>query len=270
MNKNKSKPSIAKRLSAYSTLAAATAVAGGSANAGEIVHDIPDFSVSHDSNVNLQWNMTAGSYDAVANGGTPGASGSFYILRGNIERDPSTNGGFAASQKFATYSGGSYYMATPVTEGSVTSGLNFYNQPWGLSNWAYTALPIGEAVFIGLKFEIRGATHYGWAQVTRDTSNDITLHGFGYNDTADTASVTRDTVDAVISDDVEVTDFSVSDGIATITIKGKADTDYVCKQSLILSGFTEIPGSTTTTDGSGVATFMVPATGPKRFYLVEE
>lgn len=75
-----------------------------------------------------------------------------------------------------------------------------------------------------------------------------------------------------IGGDLEVASFSVSNGTATITIKGAPNTEYTCKSSTTLSGFTEIvpTSGSTTTDSNGDATFQVDASGPKRFYVIED
>ncbi|MDE0740865.1 MAG: hypothetical protein OSB83_16855 [Planctomycetota bacterium] len=74
------------------------------------------------------------------------------------------------------------------------------------------------------------------------------------------------------ADGPEVTAFTVSGGTATISIKGDPLSDYTCKSSTTLSGFTEIipTSGSTTTDVNGNATFGVDATGPNRFYVVED
>ena len=52
-----------------------------------------------------------------------------------------------------------------------------------LGNWS-----VGQRAFAGIRFDIGGATHYGWADVTRAAANRVTLHAFGYNDAAGVAS----------------------------------------------------------------------------------
>lgn len=71
---------------------------------------------------------------------------------------------------------------------------------------------------------------------------------------------------------VEVTSFSVAAGKASISIKGRPNTIYTCKSSTTLSGFAPVvpTAGSTTTDANGVASFDVDASGPKRFYVVEE
>jgi hypothetical protein len=69
----------------------------------------------------------------------------------------------------------------------------------------------------------------------------------------------------------------VTGGKATLTIEGKANTNYVCKSTDdLLTAFAPIdttPATMTTDDngdGTGDATFDVKASAAKRFYRVEE
>ncbi len=41
--------------------------------------------------------------------------------------------------------------------------------------------------FVGLRFQITGSTHYGWARFTYDdaTTGNLTLHDFAYDDVAE-------------------------------------------------------------------------------------
>lgn len=72
--------------------------------------------------------------------------------------------------------------------------------------------------------------------------------------------------------DLEITSITVDGAIATITIQGEANTEYICKSSTSLTGFAMIATtpSPILTDGSGVATFTVAAAEARRFYVVED
>jgi len=74
--------------------------------------------------------------------------------------------------------------------------------------------------------------------------------------------------------DPAITSITVAGGIATIIMKGTDGTNYTCKSSTTLDdGFptteTTTPASPITTTG-GTATFTVPASEAKKFYVVGE
>lgn len=211
MTTKQNKTSTAKRLSAYSTIAAATAVAGGSANAAEVVTDITDITTSGSSiSAGIKFNMAGGLPTSEAGGRAAMASagdGEFFVGRGAIYQGRTVSGG-----GFATTSSYGYGVTKPQGA-AVTTGQSF-----GFSNWwaspssakaayfSYSSYSLGlgadQTGYVGIQFQIGGDTHYGWAQVTRTggsgyRSDSVTLHGFGYNDQADTASATANTVDAV-------------------------------------------------------------------------
>lgn len=63
-----------------------------------------------------------------------------------------------------------------------------------LSSKVLDYTPVGEfhdagGAFIGLQFDLSGATHYGWMEVLAD-DGDITLRRYGYEDVANTAITT--------------------------------------------------------------------------------
>ena len=80
-----------------------------------------------------------------------------------------------------------------------------------------------------------------------------------------------------VTTSLKITSIRVTGGKATLTIEGKANTNYFCKSSDdLLTAFAPIattPATVTTGDngdGSGDATFDVNASAAKRFYRVEE
>lgn len=192
------KTNSAKRLSAYSSLAAATAVAGGSANAAEVVWDISDLAVA--SGDDVLFNMVSGTAAPTTSTGvnTPSSfmlrvTGDLGIMEADTEYNVVGLSGVWAS---------SYDGVTALGSGTILPTANFvgYSSAAALgsasnSGWGFAE---GQTGFVGVKFEISGSTHYGWAQLTRDDSSDnYILHGFGYNDTAGAGSQTSDTVDLV-------------------------------------------------------------------------
>jgi len=189
MKTKTNKKSTAKRLSAYSTLAAATAVAGGSANAAEVVYNITDITATS-ANEGVVFNMDGG---AAAFGAAPAAEAEFRLTEWAIGGSSYTPAiGFVATPA-ATSS--SYPILTPLSASqSVTTGMNF-SAVSSFSNWAYAAsssgagFALGQTGFIGIKFDLNGGNYLGWAQVTRSGDGDeMTLHGFGYNDAGSYAS----------------------------------------------------------------------------------
>ncbi len=65
------------------------------------------------------------------------------------------------------------------------------------SHWAYLDWSNGQTAFAGIRFNLGGNVHYGWAQISRsqvDGIDSFTLHGFGYNDTPGAATQTVDVV----------------------------------------------------------------------------
>lgn len=186
MKTKQTKTSTAKRLNAYSTLAAATAVAGGTVNAANVYWDIAD--LSSDGSANKIWfNMPEGSA-GVSAGPIVDAEGEFRMYMGGggtsgfIGQAPGVAGGFAGS-----IDGSGYVTPTVMTSGaSVSGGLTFGAYASGGSDWAY--VPTGFDGYLGIQFEIGGETHYGWAEVL-NSAGEVTLKSFGYNTTADTAAV---------------------------------------------------------------------------------
>jgi hypothetical protein len=211
MTTKQNKTSTAKRLSAYSTIAAATAVAGGSANAAEVIIDVTDITTSSAAlTAGIMFNMAGGLPTSEAGGRAAMLSagdGEFFVGRNAIYQGRTvTGGGFATTSSYS-------YGVTKPQGATVTTGQSFgFSSWWASPNSAKAAyfsygsysygLGADQTGFVGIQFQIGGDTHYGWAQVTRTggsgyRSDSVTLHGFGYNNAADTASATTNTVDSV-------------------------------------------------------------------------
>ena len=178
----------AKRLAAYSAAAAATVMAtqDRAADAADILWDIPDVSVG--SPPGLLFNMVTGAATmatATSSNATPGSmrlignyntgaytSAYIYTPAGDI------TGAFVGSGSNATF-----LAFGEVIDGNDTFGYATYGAGPGnyanLGNWSD-----GVTGFVGIQFDLGGSTHYGWAEITRDTTAlTATLHSFGYNDT---------------------------------------------------------------------------------------
>tara|TARA_B110000908_G_scaffold51441_1_gene62754 strand:+ start:289 stop:972 length:684 start_codon:yes stop_codon:yes gene_type:complete len=196
------KTSIAKRLSAYSTVAAATAVAAGSANAAEVIYDITDLTsgtFAEGTSV-MAFHMTDGSAFNGLGDANPASEGDFALFTSAVRGFPTA--GLHAKDALYVYSASSsYYVRNGAPLGlgaSVAVGLGFDSFTTATATIGIgLTLPKGETAFFGLTFDVGSDTHYGWAQISTTDENKRILHGFGYNDTPDAASVTSNTVDAV-------------------------------------------------------------------------
>lgn len=182
-----------KRLGAYSAAAAATAAAvHSSANAAEVVWDIPD--VTAGSSPGLLFNvitgataLTTGSTDNVGDGLFRMASwNNFPYMAGPAG---SANAGFVGPGGFGT---ADFYPTLLLASATVGPLKNFGAEndslqygPYGYLNQNFT----NTRGFVGLQFDIAGSLHYGWAEVTYlGAGNGTVLHAFGYNDEAGAVS----------------------------------------------------------------------------------
>tara|TARA_B110000908_G_scaffold56014_1_gene68240 strand:+ start:1944 stop:2627 length:684 start_codon:yes stop_codon:yes gene_type:complete len=204
MKTKQTKTSIAKRLSAYSTLAAATAVGGGTANAAEVIWDIPDLvsgSFAEGTSV-MAFHMSDGSAFNGLDAANPAGEGEFALFNGNVRGFPTAGinaqsvdyvyAAYYSSSSDSTYS---VRMAVPLAPGDVvSSALGFDSFSTATATIGYrqgaSGLQVGETAFIGLTFDVGSDTYYGWAQISQTAQNETTLHQFGYNDTPDAPSVT--------------------------------------------------------------------------------
>lgn len=202
------KTTTASRLSAYSAVAAATAVAGGAANAAEVIWDITDVAVTV-PDANTIFDMKTGAVQ-VNNSATVYSSSYKFAVRA-FELNGDDRGFLSMGIEFGADNPGavgqrsvlsSYYHGVDALAGGLISPtqnfVNYYGVALGdgsQSGWGFAE---GQTAFVGLEFRIDGDVHYGWVQLTRDaSSDDYILHGFGYNDTAEAASQTTNTVDPV-------------------------------------------------------------------------
>jgi len=77
----------------------------------------------------------------------------------------------------------------PISAGDTfVLGSDYYN-----NRFAYLSWENGQIGFAGVRFDLPTGTHYGWVQISKYGANDLTLHGFGYNNTPDAASLPVDT-----------------------------------------------------------------------------
>lgn len=198
----------AKRLAAYSAAAAATAMSAGdrSANADEVIHDIPDFAFT---GLGVHFNMISGAY-AAATGSQDNRNsfrvGSFPVYFDDdlaIQGPAGSAGvGFVGTPGF----GNLYAYADKLGFGSTVGTNNaFAGNNAYLAYGVYAFLTgagkdfVGSRGVVGIQFQIGGSTHYGWADIsgtvgaTPGDANNATgpggvLHAFGYNDTPGAAT----------------------------------------------------------------------------------
>ncbi len=199
MSRNKKKSNrlkkMGKRLAAYSAAAAATAVAtqAGSANAGEVSWPIPDIAVG--ALPGHLFNVITGA-TAVAPGRTGNVTpGSFRIAYLDFPyiAGPASSAlaGFVAPGGF-TPTADDFRLASVLGASNPVSA----GKPWGgqsawMSYGMYAWLSNFDGIrgIVGLRFDIGGNTHYGWADVTNVAGdNGSILHAFGYNDAPGAAS----------------------------------------------------------------------------------
>jgi hypothetical protein len=196
---------IAKRLAAYSAAAAATAVVTqGTANAAEVIWDIPD-AVS-DATVNLNFNLLTGATSAIPttvslyNNDNAGAGNFGFGFGGTYIYAPigDVGGGFANASLTFVGAGGipvsSLSPSNDVTPNLIFGGRTDFSPTYG--NFAGIGGVAGAGAVIGVRFTDGVNTHFGWAQISIEAGGTI-LHGFGYNDTPGVLSHASDTVDVI-------------------------------------------------------------------------
>lgn len=193
------KTSTAKRLSAYSTLAAATAMGAGSANAAMVTHDIADISVSGGFAGTLWLDIVSGATTGVDKSSSSFGAQGVFGLRVGLSGDRGVilgpNTGYSSA--VGGFVGTGSNNVTRLTGGVVSAGQTFvavagsYSQYAGVgagtNTWGFQD---GERGYVGIEFEIGSSMHYGFAEITRELADDsYTLHSFGYNDAAGESAV---------------------------------------------------------------------------------
>ena len=181
---------IAKRLAAYSAAAAATVVASQdrSADAGQVVHDILDVTIGNPPG--LLFNMVSGATALATDVAGNSNPGSMRILGYFSANYPNAYIYTPAGDTLGAFVGAGSNV-TPLALGAVIDGnLTFGAAAYGAGNYGnLAAFAIGDSDFIGIRFTLGGSTHFGWAQVTRISAEEITLQAFGYNDVAGEAAI---------------------------------------------------------------------------------
>ena len=182
---------IGKRLAAYSAAAAATVVTSQdrSAEAAHVAWGIPDVSVS--TAPGLLFNMVTGAATmatATSGNSTPG---SMRLIGFYSASSPGAYVYTPAGSTLGAFVGSGSDVAFLASGDVIDSNRDFGATPYdngnygNLGNWSD-----GATGFVGIQFELSGATHYGWAEISRDIgATTATLHSFGYNNSAGDASI---------------------------------------------------------------------------------
>lgn len=148
--------------------------AGSSAQAAIVYTDISDLTVSAGSTI--FFSLTGQAAD------TTGAVVEQFQLsfRYGMPQKPRLQG-VANSGAFAGYNGPGYFFASRLTDGTpINSGLTF-SSDGQLDNFGTGQWDPGTRGNIGLRFD-SGGVKYGWADVSYNVGNSITLYDFAYED----------------------------------------------------------------------------------------
>ncbi|MHC4069976.1 MAG: PEP-CTERM sorting domain-containing protein [Planctomycetota bacterium] len=180
-----------KRLAAYGLTAAVVLAGPQPAKAVEVVWDIPDITFSSGVEY-VRFNLISGSTSLIPGTGTGFSTiGNFAInfypgylfpfMYGpafeSVAAFVGTGVSYAAVLNHSSYVG-------PARNFVANSAYPSYGNFCYLSNFHDTT-----GWFVGLKFDITGNTHYGWAQVDVGAGGSyVSLNAFGYNDAAGAAS----------------------------------------------------------------------------------
>lgn len=170
-----------------------------SANAQEVIHDIDDVTIDA---MDLLFNLVSGetSIPTMQTGNSSDAdfrigfidTGFGYIAGPAHGTMPSFTTGFVDPGGFGT----AFAYPVNLMEGVLVSSQTFGGQTSFASygNFGYlsnfqTSGGDGRG-FVGIRFTIGGAVHFGWAEVTGLGSDSAILHAFGYNATPGAGSIT--------------------------------------------------------------------------------
>ena len=137
-----------------------------------------------------------------------------------------------------------------------------------MNNWNLE----GTRGFVGIRFKLGNATHYGWADITyNDAVNTATLHAFGYNDTPEAASAPpTDSAPAPLT----ITKFEHDTDANTVTLTWRKTTatSYILKYSTDMSDWSQDldDGITAADDENPQDTDHITVTFPLFETLTEE
>jgi len=205
--RSKKTKKTAKRLAAYSAAAAATMLTPqSSTNAAEVVWDVGDVTTE---TAPLNFFLNTGNV-TTSTGPWPGGTAGGMTTDGRI-RVVGHVAGFGSNAYIYAPTSLSGFNGLTGTEGEVTVYRLASSDPVApddvFGNALYAGDPLdwyaqvevntwdsGDPGFVGIKFHLGSNTHYGWAHISKG-STDVTLHGFGYNDIPNAASHPTSTLD---------------------------------------------------------------------------
>lgn len=234
---------LAKRLGAYSAVAAATASVADIAGAAEVIWDIPDIVVGDDPG--LLFNMVTGETASAASDNGNATPGSMRLI-GNYAAAASNVGAYIytpASSTFGAFVGFGSDAILLAAGAQIGENQTFYKNTdypsignyANLNNWN----PEGTRGFVGIRFKLDDATHYGWADITyNDALNTATLHAFGYNDTPEAASAPPSSSAPA---PLAITQFEHDTDANTVTLTWRKTTatSYILKYSTDMSDWNQ-------------------------------
>ncbi len=204
--------SLHAKLAAYAAMATAGAASIGTSDAQIIYTDIPDVNFAVADSFNLDFNADAVfDYTLKHTVSSWTLYGSTYI-RKQMYCKPRVDGNMAyteASIAWAAYNwyGRALVLNEPINAAAVWNcpgNLNAQSRVFfasSLNTIAYGNFETGADLYLGCKFKISGATHYGWMRVNIGTGlTSMTLKDYAYESTPDAAILAGDKPSVGISD----------------------------------------------------------------------
>lgn len=216
---------LKKRLKAYSMTAGAVAAGATAVNAQVDYTDVnPDITsdtlyldLNNDGTDDFVFlansfstssgaiNVYRGFIAALDNNAVAAQSSSSYFYPYAIQNDEAIN----ANKAFVS---GSYFqtLAWNTFTGTGTTPIGYYGN----------FVAGGTEAYVGLRLDLNGATHYGWARIQIDLGT-ITLKDYAYNSTAATEIITPsiaviNVVGSDVADNLDGTDVNVSFDMAAV------------------------------------------------------
>ncbi|MBR9845037.1 MAG: T9SS type A sorting domain-containing protein [Algicola sp.] len=181
MNKTTSSK-LSKQLTKYSALTAAIVGVADASGQSIIYSDIPDYTGGVGDTFLIDLNNDGTDDFQIRHNGGSSYSANLYL-------DPLTASNEALGSGGATYAY-PFNLASGAAISNAASGSWFNNGfSGGFQSLNYGSCSFGNWCsvtdgFLGLRFNIAGSIHYGWAQLDVDANGNVwTVKGFAYHDT---------------------------------------------------------------------------------------
>ncbi|KPA16950.1 conserved hypothetical protein, secreted [Candidatus Magnetomorum sp. HK-1] len=188
------KPSLAKKLSAYSTIACTSLLTSSPASAGVIYKNVADTRTTDSYDVYFFSTVTP-EIVIDKNGQNIDITGALDVIGNNVKTGIGMTMSMIGSMPMSVPISYFKKAATPVSNSYVISSSN---ANWGLQDkkkgiildatGSYNSNAIGQFTrgtpgFLGVKFKIGQNIHYGWIRLTIDAdASAFTVHDHAYND----------------------------------------------------------------------------------------